>query len=43
VAYGGFVEPTQSTGELEFQAFDRDGRMQCSALSPGIFNLGPRP
>jgi len=43
VAYGGFVDPGESTGQLEFQAVDRAGQTQCSQVSPSIINLGVRP
>ena len=42
VAYGGFVDPGQSEGHLEFRGLDRNGQEQCSQGSPSIFNLGVR-
>lgn len=42
VTYGGFVEPTESEGYLEFRGLDREGHEQCSQVSPSIFNLGMR-
>lgn len=42
VAYGGFVDPGESEAHLEVRGIDREGREQCSQISPSVFNLGVR-